>query len=242
MQVSKLRRVPEFFESCAGSVGLDNLIAEFRQIAGEFGFTSSVCGAWAGIGQQRIHRFFFNDWPDSWLTLYTERNFFDHDPFVMEARRSIVPYQWTRLEPARSWSKQAQEIYDTAREYGWKEVVGVPIHGPFGYQGMVTMATKQSVLLSAYDLAAIESISRAIHDRCRKEIGFGSNPEDVPKFSAREIECMQWVAAGKTDWEIAQLLGISSSTVHFHIERAKKKLNLSSRTEAVARLTLLGLL
>jgi DNA-binding CsgD family transcriptional regulator len=53
---------------------------------------------------------------------------------------------------------------------------------------------------------------------------------------------MQWVAVGKTDWEIAQVLGISSSTAHFHVESAKKKLGLNSRAEAVARLTLYGLL
>jgi DNA-binding CsgD family transcriptional regulator len=53
---------------------------------------------------------------------------------------------------------------------------------------------------------------------------------------------MKWVAAGKTDWEIGQVLGISESTVHFHVENAKKKLKKSTRTEAVAILVLHGLM
>jgi DNA-binding CsgD family transcriptional regulator len=65
---------------------------------------------------------------------------------------------------------------------------------------------------------------------------------DVPELSKREVECMKWVAAGKTDWETAQILGISRSTAHFHVERVKKKLRKSSRTEAVAILVLHGLI
>jgi DNA-binding CsgD family transcriptional regulator len=61
-------------------------------------------------------------------------------------------------------------------------------------------------------------------------------------MTGREIECMKWVAIGKTNWEIGQVLGISASTVHFHVEGAKKKLNKSTRTEAVAMLVLHGLI
>jgi LuxR family quorum sensing-dependent transcriptional regulator len=64
----------------------------------------------------------------------------------------------------------------------------------------------------------------------------------LPDLSAREIECMQWVAVGKTDADIAQLLGISPATAHYHVEQAKKKLAMSSRTEAVALLVLHGVI
>ena len=30
----------------------------------------------------------------------------------------------------------------------------------------------------------------------------------------REIECLQWVASGKTDWEIGRVLGIAAATAH----------------------------
>lgn len=53
---------------------------------------------------------------------------------------------------------------------------------------------------------------------------------------------MEWVAAGKTDWEIGQLLSISPATVHFHVERVKRRLATSSRTHAVALLVLNGAL
>jgi DNA-binding CsgD family transcriptional regulator len=53
-------------------------------------------------------------------------------------------------------------------------------------------------------------------------------------LTQREIDILQWVLAGKTDWEIATILHLSRKTVNFHIERAKRKLGQSSRITAIA--------
>jgi DNA-binding NarL/FixJ family response regulator len=51
----------------------------------------------------------------------------------------------------------------------------------------------------------------------------------------RETECLTWSARGKTSPEIATILGLSKRTVNFHIENACRKLNVSTRTEAVVK-------
>jgi len=43
---------------------------------------------------------------------------------------------------------------------------------------------------------------------------------------------LRWVHAGKTDGEIGSLLGVSGTTVHNHVEAAKRVLNLSKRSQA----------
>ena len=53
----------------------------------------------------------------------------------------------------------------------------------------------------------------------------------------RELECLTWSARGKTSPEIAVILGLSKRTVNFHIENACRKLNVSTRTEAVVKAT-----
>ena len=60
-------------------------------------------------------------------------------------------------------------------------------------------------------------------------------------LTLRELECMRWVADGKTDWEIGKILSISQSTVRFHLDRARLKLDAKTRPQAVARLVLQGL-
>jgi DNA-binding CsgD family transcriptional regulator len=59
-------------------------------------------------------------------------------------------------------------------------------------------------------------------------------PERV-RLTAREREVMSWVARGKTNAEIAQLLWLAPSTVRKHLENVYAKLGDNSRTAAVAR-------
>jgi DNA-binding CsgD family transcriptional regulator len=53
-------------------------------------------------------------------------------------------------------------------------------------------------------------------------------------LSPREMTILQWVKQGKTNWEIAQVLGVTERTVRFHLEGIFMKLDVSSRTQAVA--------
>ena len=50
----------------------------------------------------------------------------------------------------------------------------------------------------------------------------------------RELEVLQHLAAGKRNRTIASALGISENTVKFHVRNLFKKLDVGSRTEAIA--------
>jgi DNA-binding CsgD family transcriptional regulator len=54
-------------------------------------------------------------------------------------------------------------------------------------------------------------------------------------LSPREHEVLQWVANGKTDRDIGEILGISPRTVHKHLQRIYEKLGVETRTAAVMR-------
>lgn len=55
-------------------------------------------------------------------------------------------------------------------------------------------------------------------------------------LSEREAEIMTWVAAGKTNPEIGQILDISGFTVKNHLQRIFKKLNVMNRAQAVSKI------
>jgi DNA-binding response OmpR family regulator len=50
-----------------------------------------------------------------------------------------------------------------------------------------------------------------------------------------EVETLTWAARGKTFWEISQILGISKRTVEFHLENARRKLGVATRTQALIK-------
>jgi len=53
----------------------------------------------------------------------------------------------------------------------------------------------------------------------------------------RELETLTWAGRGKTSAEIAEILGLSKRTVDFHIERARGKLGVATRMQAVMKAT-----
>lgn len=65
--------------------------------------------------------------------------------------------------------------------------------------------------------------------------------EMIEPLTNREQEVMQLLAAGGTNKEIAQALGISDHTVKFHVNGILGKLGVESRTEAVVHAARLGI-
>lgn len=61
-------------------------------------------------------------------------------------------------------------------------------------------------------------------------------------LTPRELEILKWAHVGKTNAEIAMLLGISEFTVKNHVKNILHKLKVSNRTHAVAQAMQLGLL
>jgi DNA-binding CsgD family transcriptional regulator len=55
-------------------------------------------------------------------------------------------------------------------------------------------------------------------------------------LTVREREILHWVAAGKTDRQVAAIVGLSHRTVQKHLEHIYTKLGVENRTAAVMRL------
>jgi len=57
----------------------------------------------------------------------------------------------------------------------------------------------------------------------------------LANLSDREVEALTWAARGKTSAEIAQILNLSKRTVDFHIDKAREKLGVATRIQAVIK-------
>jgi LuxR family transcriptional regulator/LuxR family quorum-sensing system transcriptional regulator CciR len=65
---------------------------------------------------------------------------------------------------------------------------------------------------------------------------------DVPSLSAREAEVLRWVARGKSNAAIGEILGISAHTVDAHLRRIYLKLGVFDRISAALRALGFGLI
>lgn len=143
-------------------------------------------------------------------------------------------FWFSEIVPALRLAGKQQELHEAVLAYGYNDVFIIPIHGPGSVQGVVTLATRRALTLGPADRTVVEMMSRAVWERCRTAEGSGVSEPARVQLSPRELECLQWAAAGKSDFDIAALVGIKPATAHFHIEQAKKRFGVKTRVEAVA--------
>lgn len=61
-------------------------------------------------------------------------------------------------------------------------------------------------------------------------------------LTRRELEVLQWLHAGKTNWEISTILGVSPTTVKNHVQNTIRKLGVGSRGQAAIKGASMGLI
>ena len=84
-------------------------------------------------------------------------------------------------------------------------------------------------------LGDLYRMTRAVDDA---RAAWGVPPPARPALeglTGREREVLRWLAGGKTDRDIGDILGISPRTVHKHLQRIYEKLGVETRTAAVVR-------
>jgi DNA-binding CsgD family transcriptional regulator len=115
---------------------------------------------------------------------------------------------------------------------------GGPLGGSTG--GSVVLRTSEARPPLSVTVAPAQSDRLAVFQQrpavivCVTEQGV----EDEVHLTGREREALTWVSEGKSDWEIAMILGLSETTVRFHVDNARKKLGAVNRAQAVGRLAL----
>jgi LuxR family quorum sensing-dependent transcriptional regulator len=179
-----------------------------------------------------------NGWPQGWTDLYTKLNLVQDDPVVAHCFRSTAPFEWTDAPYDPLTNPRAKEVMDRATDFRMNQGFCVPIHTPDGFQAVVTMAGERVELggqvRRALHLMALYTHGKAV-DLCAPKTC------SAPRLlTRREREVLQWTAAGKTSWEISQILGVSESTVTAHIKAAAAKFETHNRVATVVVALLRG--
>jgi LuxR family transcriptional regulator, quorum-sensing system regulator BjaR1 len=227
----------DFYNEMSNSTSLEEVGLAFERLAARHGYASSACrvcnDSLVGKGPQYL----FRRWPADWARV-SDSNSLSNESFTLnEARWRHKPFMWLEVLNSRRLTHGEQRTWNFAVDWGWKNGFVVPIHGPGSFLAVTTMASKESDLdLSIRTLRILQIGAILAFEQCRQLSGSDAREDGITNLSIRELDCLRWAAMGKTDWEIGSIMSITSSTVKFHIDRARTKLGASNRTHAVAML------
>lgn len=165
-----------------------------------------------------------------------DRHFFDH-PLVREHGRN--PHAVTRRigDLLAEGEFHRTPLYnDYYRAIGIDHVMAVPIH--VDRRLLVSFVlNRRGRGFSDRDRERLEVIRPHLGTLYRLSAAAQRLPGAgaAASLTSRESEVLRWLAAGKTDRDIGAILGISSRTVHKHLQHIYEKLGVETRTAAVMR-------
>ncbi len=176
-------------------------------------------------------RMLLQRFPGEWADRYNGRRYVYRDPVVERLRIDRAPFTWEDAYSSSAHAHNVALIDGEAREFGLQGGFVVPVTLPDGNVAAISFGGADSDF-SPEDRSLLVFLANcafgAILQR-RRHLTGSREP-----LSPREHECLLWAADGKTDGEIATILGISKPTVTKHILSVREKLDAVTKAHAIA--------
>jgi LuxR family quorum-sensing system transcriptional regulator CciR len=232
------RIVQDFSRAARGAADAAQLHALLREAVQALGFHHFLLQGAAG-------QIWLADLPPGWAPGTVP----SADAVLTVAAQSYAPFLWSDIPRLVPLTRDQRDYLDAAHAAGTGAAVTAPVHRARGgseagsysvFAGCCSFLMTNGACLPLGSLAAAHYIGALAFDAAeilRQE----HLPQDGPavprgpQLTPRQRDCVVLVAQGKSDWQIGRLLGISESTVHKHVEDAKRRFGVSTRIQLVVR-------
>lgn len=171
---------------------------------------------------------------------WLDRSLALHVPFLTAARVMAEPifYSGGRL---RTWRDtgllDSIDCRSAEADPDLGEAVITPVHLPRSLIGALVWCSREPIGVEQVFAARAEHMQAlatrlvATHNEARGRPRNAVTPQTT--LTRREVQCLRWAAAGKTDSEIGTILAVSVSTVRFHLRNAAAKLGATGRAQSI---------
>jgi DNA-binding CsgD family transcriptional regulator len=171
-------------------------------------------------------------YPNDWLYVYAKNGYAEVDPVFLSLMRQSGSQIWKNTYEGVK-QRQQQSFIEEARAFGLTNGVTVSRHA--AAQNMISFFSFAGECEENNQrfLPVIQYLLEHVHEVLFEHRPVAGASPSAP-LSPREITVLNWMKMGKTNGEIAMIIGISERTVRFHAERIYVKLDVTSRAQAVA--------
>jgi len=185
---------------------------------------------------------FFGDLDHRWTRHYLDNRWHARSPVASIAARTPGPVFWSDVKQGAP-SADARRLFAEAGEFDMHDG-HVMMLGRGAWGAMLVATASSRDLHDADSRLAIHLLS--LHYAL---VGFDlwrnkqpSSVVELPRLTARQIECLKWTRDGKSSWEIGAILSLSSRTVEEHLNKACARLGVRTRMQAVVEAGRLGII
>lgn len=158
------------------------------------------------------------------------------DPVLLASHRTNVGFAWSEIPTLIDMTRPHFEQIERGRKAGIGDGFTVPSNVPGEANGSCHFATRTGQDLPEGQLLMAQLVGSYAFEAART-IVTNARALNAPKtsLSSRQLDCLLLVGKGKTDWEIAKILGLSEATVKEYVNHALKRYGVHKRVQAVLR-------
>lgn len=172
--------------------------------------------------------------PDDWVCHYVRERLVRVDPIPELAMRTGRMFRWKDVTLLASVSEAQKNFLSLLKEADMGDGLAIPLFGPQmrnGYLGLGFVTRELDLTLDQE--IELRMGAQMAHQRYCEILTERSN--EILGLAPREREILEWIAHGKSNAVIAQILSISPHTVDTLVRRIFAKLEAGDRTTAVLK-------
>lgn len=227
-----MRRLSDrFAEAAAGCTAVAQLEALLHETVPELGFDHFALLDHASLAGSRAGLIRIDNYPEAWTDELVGRGLAGDDPVHLACTRAGAGFGWCELSRLICLEPRHRRILARSRYHGLGGGFTIPWNIPGEPCASCSFAFRTGSELPLPRLHCAELVGLHALGAARRLRCVSRSPR--PRLSRREVECLRWVAFGKSDWEIARILGISVETVHQYVKRARAAYDSVSRAQLV---------
>lgn len=173
-----------------------------------------------------------HNYPRAWEQWFDAQGLGPVDPVHRASHMTNVAFHWAKLEEMIPLTDKDRQVLELARREGIGDGCTVPAHIPGETHGSCSFAAETGVVLTP-DRLPLAQLAGAFAFEAARRIHRLREPrqaEPLPRLTDRQRECLMWAARGKSDWEIARILGVGHETVIRHLKQARERYGVGKRT------------
>ena len=177
-----------------------------------------------------------HNYPARWAQHFIAARLYENDPLRRASERTVKGFSWSAISDLIDITSQDKALFAAARRQGIRDGFTVPVHILGEPSGSCSFATPVVDALSEEQFLLAQLVGVLAFEAGRRIVGrHEMQCFDGVRLTDRQRQCLVLAAKGKTDWEIARILGISEETASLHLKMARDRYGVSKRLSLAIR-------
>jgi len=231
----RLGDITAFEAECRQATTLDQLKSLLDAIVRQFGFRWFALVHNVDLKRTTRKAVLITTYPVPWIEEVMDARLYLEDPVHAACVKTVSGLTWDQIGDYIAPSARQLSILERGRAHGLAAGFTMPIRMRDEPDAIFTVARQGDEIISSPDLLSARLVGTVAFDRARALLGPDELANVPIALSPRQIDCLDLVAQGKSDWEIGQILGLSRDTVHEYVEGARRRYGVRRRTQLVLR-------